>query len=79
MENIEKLNLKIEALKQGFANSVSNYEDRIADLRVQLTEVSQQLGEAHSEVANLRSQVESLTPKDADVQEEQDGTTDNQD
>lgn len=56
MENTQRLELKILALKEGFrskvASTVEEYEDRIAELRIELTEQSQQ----NQELQQLREQ-----------------------
>lgn len=40
---MDKQDLKIEALRQRIAEITAQYEDRIADLRVELTVLSQEL------------------------------------
>jgi len=43
---VQKLQLKVQALGESFSNKAVQYENQIADLRVELTLVSQQLDEA---------------------------------
>lgn len=60
MEQNNRLEMKLIALKEGFKNQVADlterYEDRIADLRIELTELSQHLQDAQNQlnVANER-------------------------
>ena len=65
MENTEniKLQLKVQALGESFSQKAVQYENQIADLRVELTLVSQQLQEAQSKVQEL---------EEADVSQEDD-------
>jgi uncharacterized protein involved in exopolysaccharide biosynthesis len=63
MEN-NNLELKMLALKEGFRNQVAKltdeYEDRIADLRVELTNVSQQYNELQQQVAAKDARIAEL-------------------
>lgn len=52
---MDRNELKIMALRERFAQQVSNYEDTVADLRVELTLQAQRIkeleGESHEAVA----------------------------
>lgn len=58
MESTEEVDLYIRAIKEQFADKITylttEYEDKIANLRVELTMV-------HRECNNLRHQIESLS------------------
>lgn len=61
-------NLKAEALLERVAQLTQQYENQIADLRVTLTVQNQEIQELHQRLENI-------TPKDVDVQkEEQEGS-----
>lgn len=72
----ERLQLKIVALKEGFRNKVStlmdDYEDKIADLRIELTEISQerdtlrqQVTERENRISELENRVQEEDPADS--------------
>lgn len=67
MDNNQKNELKIQALREALRERVSSitdeYENKIADLRVELTETALSLQEA-------RKQIEVLSQKDESVPEE---------
>lgn len=60
-------NLKIQALRESISNHVANYEDKIADLRVEITVLSQRLQQAEQE---LQSRAEDIEVEDEVVQGE---------
>lgn len=60
-------NLKIQALKESISNLVANYEEKIADLRVEITVLSQRLQQAEQE---LQSRAEDIEVEDEVVQGE---------
>lgn len=53
MEELQKLQLKLEAYRDRVSNLTLTYEDRVADLRVELTLMAQKLAEAEQRVAHL--------------------------
>lgn len=83
--NTRKLEMKILALKEGFKNKVANmldeYEDRIADLRIELTELDTNNKQLQSENENLQALIQQLQEQlnpvdeplegDGNVQEEE--------
>lgn len=52
--------LKIMALKEVISRDKVQYEDQIADLRVELTQVTQSVEQLTSENTELRQQIDSL-------------------
>lgn len=64
MEELDKKELKILALREGFRNKVASitdeYEDRIAELRVELTEREAKLHRLEDENQNLKSEIDAL-------------------
>lgn len=60
-------NLKIQALRESISNLVANYEEKIADLRVEITVLSQRLQQAEQE---LQSRAEDIEVEDEVVQGE---------
>jgi uncharacterized protein YeeX (DUF496 family) len=67
---MDKKDLKIQALREGFRDRVAfiteDYENRIADLRIELTEVSQErdaLRAAQAEQERLVQEEAAGTPK----------------
>lgn len=57
----DKEQLKISALKEVIARDKVQYEDQIADLRVTLTETSQQLDQANSDNALLQQRIDEIS------------------
>jgi len=49
---VNKLRLKVQALKESFAMKVAEYEDRIADIRVDSTLMYEQLSTRINELEN---------------------------
>jgi methyl-accepting chemotaxis protein len=62
--------LKVEGLLERIGTLTRNYENQIADLRVQFTLVSQKAEEFAGTVNDLRSQLEEANRGVVDVQEE---------
>jgi hypothetical protein len=58
---ITKLNLKIQALGESFSNKAVQYENQIADLRVELTLISQELEQTRNA---LNSKEETIVPQE---------------
>lgn len=48
-------NLKIQALRESISNHVANYEDKIADLRIEITVLSQKVQQLEQENAQLKA------------------------
>ena len=61
---IQKLTLKIQALKESFATKVAEYEEKVADIRVEAT---MHLEALNQRVAELEAE---LGVKDAPVSQE---------
>lgn len=57
-------NLKIQALKESISNLVANYEEKVADLRVEITVLSQRLQQLEQE---LQSRAEDVKDDDVEV------------
>ena len=57
-------NLKIQALKESIINLVANYEEKVADLRVEITVLSQRLQQLEQE---LQSRAEDVKDDDVEV------------
>lgn len=55
MDNTQKLELKIQALRESLANKTAQYEDQIADLRVEITLKEQQLQEFYEQLQNAQA------------------------
>jgi hypothetical protein len=56
---VQKLNLKIQALGESFSSKAVQYENQIADLRVELTLVSNELEDAKKRLnENVQSEAE---------------------
>ena len=70
MEDLNKAKLKLQAYKESFeskiASVIGEYEDRIADLRVELTIMN-------SELHSVRQQLES--ERSPDVEKKEDAST----
>jgi uncharacterized protein YeeX (DUF496 family) len=71
----QELKLKISAMKEAFGTMASNYEDKVADLRVQLTIVStandalsQKLEEAIASAEALEKQIDEIIGRYDDSQ-----------
>jgi predicted HicB family RNase H-like nuclease len=71
MNNEEKLNLKIVAVRQAFVKRVEALDEEVANLRVAITEQSQTLQELRQEYEDYKSR----NPEEADVQEEGNAST----
>lgn len=73
LEQVQKLELKIIALREGFKTKVASladeYEERIADLRIELTEQNQNLSAVNGEIQRLSARVQELEQEKV-VQEE---------
>lgn len=54
---VTKLTLKIQALKESFANKVAAYEDQIADIRVDSTMMYEQM---NARIAELEKENEDV-------------------
>ena len=52
---MDRKDLKIQALTQRLSTIVSQYEDKIADLRVELTVTSQERDELMNSITELKS------------------------
>lgn len=55
MDNTQKLELKIQALRESLANKTAQYEDQIADLRVEITLKEQQLQEFYEQLQDAQA------------------------
>jgi uncharacterized coiled-coil DUF342 family protein len=55
VEDVQKLQLKIQALGESFSNKAVQYESQIADLRVELTIAVNQLEEANRRIADYEA------------------------
>lgn len=55
MDNTQKLELKIQALRESLANKTAQYEDQIADLRVEITLKEQQLQEFYRQLQDAQA------------------------
>lgn len=60
-------NLKIQALKESISNLVANYEEKVADLRVEITVLSQRLQQFEQEA---QQRAEEMKANDEVVQGE---------
>lgn len=66
---MDRNELKIEHYKQRVAELSVQYEDRVADLRVEVTLLTQQLNEKSQEVEGLRNELAELSPEqDSDTE-----------
>lgn len=63
-QQIDRKDLKIQALLEKVSNMTAQYENQVADLRVELTIATQELDQYHQQEAATNATVE-----DADVQE----------
>jgi chromosome segregation ATPase len=63
--------LKIQALREGFRGKIAevydHYEDKVAELRVQLTKVASQLQDTKQELEQKNAELNSLKEEHADV------------
>lgn len=63
--------LKIQALREGFRGKIAEvydfYEDKVAELRVQLTKVADQLQQTQQELAQKNAELDSLREEHANV------------
>lgn len=59
-ENMDQKDLKIAALKEEVSNIASTYADKVADLRINITVLSQRLEAEQQKVKDLHQQVASL-------------------
>ena len=66
MDELTKLNLKIQALRETYVNRVNELDDLVANYRVQITELSQTLQTTKQEFETYKQQ----HPEESDVQEE---------
>lgn len=71
----DRKDLKIQALLERFSELTSQYENRIADLRVEFTITSEQyeraLSEARSEIEELRQNLAQQGTVDEEVEEDE--------
>lgn len=51
-------NLKIQALKESISNLVANYEEKVADLRVEVTVLTQEKQQLQADNDRLAAQIE---------------------
>lgn len=51
-------NLKIQALKESISNLVANYEEKVADLRVEVTVLTQEKHQLQADNDRLAAQIE---------------------
>lgn len=73
MNNEEKLELKILALKEAFGKRVDTLDEEVANLRVALTEMNQTLQATQQEYSDYRIR----HPEEPDVPEEASDDTEN--
>lgn len=66
---MNKENLKIQALKESISNLTSNYEEKIADLRVEVTILTQELNNVRTQLEQSLAKIEELREVDAGVKE----------
>lgn len=62
MAHYDKSELKILALKESLAAKVNDYEDKIADLRIELTEQSADVQALSAENEQLKARIAELEP-----------------
>lgn len=65
MDNTQKLELKVQALLERVSSLTSNYENQIADLRVEITTLVQEL-QRLSEESNNGEDADEASEEDAD-------------
>lgn len=53
---MDQKDMKIAALKEEISNSASAYAEKVADLRINITMLSQRLEAAQQQVADLQNQ-----------------------
>jgi hypothetical protein len=74
MEQQNRLEMKLVALKEGFKNQVADlterYEDRIADLRIELTEYAQQLQETQLQLQQANERIREFEENALEKKEE---------
>lgn len=75
MEQLSNLELKIIALKEGFKNKIAStveeYEDRIADLRVEITSLSGVVDNLNEHNRDLETRLqEALSTEDEEDEED---------
>lgn len=56
MNDVEKLQLKIQALKETYTRRISDLDDEVANLRVALTEINGNLEDANDRLAVFESE-----------------------
>lgn len=54
-QQVDRKDLKIQALLEKVSNMTAQYENQVADLRVELTVVSQELEEARQAAADVEA------------------------
>lgn len=54
---MNKEQLKNQALVESISNLTANYENKVADLRVEITQLTQSLNEANQELDGLRNEL----------------------
>ena len=62
MNEVNKLELKLEAYKQSLASKILDYEDRIAELRVELTLQAKEIEELRDRKENTDVQEKGKNP-----------------
>lgn len=71
---MDRKDLKIEALLQRVASLTAEYENRVADLRVELTEQAQQNADLQGRVAELEQERKSLEESTENTEADYDNT-----
>jgi uncharacterized protein YeeX (DUF496 family) len=64
---MDRKDLKVQALLENISNLTTQYENKIADLRVELTETSQQLEEAYYRIQQLENESAEVPQTDEEV------------
>lgn len=67
MDQTQRLELKNQALLEKVSSLTTNYENQIADLRVELTVVSQELQHVQQELASAVDKLNGATEGDDEV------------
>ena len=68
--NEEQLKLKVLAMKEALSTAIGNYEERVADLRVELTTSNQQRTAAESANEGLQQRIVELEAKISEYERE---------
>ena len=75
-QEVDRKDLKIQALLEKVSSLTTNYENTAADLRVELTITVNDNARLKAENDQLRAEVEDLRGKDAEPQEDSEATDD---